>query len=42
MEKQPHTAGVLEGIRGQYLIFENGLVFNVRKHSGMETKILWH
>jgi hypothetical protein len=41
MEKQPHIAGVLEGIRGQYLIFENGYVFNVRKHSGMEAEIRW-
>tara|TARA_B100001287_G_scaffold134330_2_gene113106 strand:+ start:3797 stop:4609 length:813 start_codon:yes stop_codon:yes gene_type:complete len=29
----------LVGIKGQYLIFENNLVFNVRKHSGYQIKL---
>lgn len=29
----------LTGIKGQYLIFENGLVFNVRNHSGYHVRI---
>ena len=33
-DKQPDISGKLEGIRGQYLIFENGLVINLRKFSG--------
>ena len=34
LEKQPQFSGVLKGIKGQYLIFESGLVFNVRSHQG--------
>lgn len=41
LEKQTKAGGLLKGIRGQYLIFEDGSVFNVRKHSGMEVKIQW-
>jgi len=33
-EKTNLIKGKLNGIKGQYLIFENGDVFNVRKHSG--------
>ncbi|GAB2765466.1 DUF2797 domain-containing protein [Salinimicrobium soli] len=32
--KNPFYEGVLKGIKGQYLIFEDGVVFNVRKHEG--------
>jgi hypothetical protein len=32
--KQPEYSGKLSGIRGQYLIFEDNTVFNVRNHSG--------
>lgn len=32
--KTPFYEGVLKGIKGQYLIFEDGMVFNVRKHEG--------
>lgn len=33
LEKSPTVEGVLKGIKGQYLIFENG-VFNFRRHEG--------
>ncbi|MEO2062336.1 MAG: DUF2797 domain-containing protein [Christiangramia sp.] len=34
LAKNPFFEGVLSGIKGQYLIFENGTVFNVRGHEG--------
>lgn len=34
LQKTPFYEGVLKGIKGQYLIFEDGTVFNVRKHEG--------
>jgi hypothetical protein len=34
LDKSPDIEGKLVGIRGQYLIFENGSVLNVRSHSG--------
>jgi hypothetical protein len=34
LDKKPEITGTLVGIRGQYLMFSNGDVFNVRKHSG--------
>lgn len=33
-DKVPEYTGKLVGIKGQYLIFENGIVMNVRKHTG--------
>ena len=33
-DKTPTIEGVLQGIKGQYLIFENDLVLNIRKHNG--------
>ncbi|MCM8568854.1 DUF2797 domain-containing protein [Gramella jeungdoensis] len=40
--KSPFYEGVLNGIKGQYLLFEDGTVFNVRGHEGfvVELKIL--
>jgi len=38
-DKQKCISEVLIGIKGQYLIFENGAVFNVRKHIGYEVQI---
>lgn len=35
-DKQTEVSGVLQGIKGQYLIFENGEVINIRKHTGYE------
>ncbi|MEZ5000547.1 MAG: DUF2797 domain-containing protein [Bacteroidales bacterium] len=34
MEAVPVVQGLLSGIRGQYLIFENGSVLNIRKYGG--------
>ncbi|MEO1012292.1 MAG: DUF2797 domain-containing protein, partial [Bacteroidota bacterium] len=34
LEKTPSFTGVLKGIKGQYLIFEDNTVFNVRGHEG--------
>ena len=33
-DKTPDITGILNGIKGQYLIFENGSVLNIRKHNG--------
>jgi hypothetical protein len=33
-DKQPDIEGRLSGIKGQYLIFDDGRVLNVRKHAG--------
>lgn len=33
-EKETQYSGVLIGIKGQYLIFEDGTVFNIRSHEG--------
>lgn len=37
--KTPEFEGVLKGIKGQYLIFDNGFVFNVRKHTAFDVKL---
>lgn len=34
LAKTPFYEGVLKGIKGQYLLFEDGSVFNVRGHEG--------
>ncbi len=34
LEKTPQFEAVLTGIKGQYLLFDDGRVFNVRNHSG--------
>ena len=33
-DKVPEYKGKLVGIKGQYLLFENGIVLNIRKHGG--------
>jgi hypothetical protein len=33
-DKTPEIAGILTGIKGQYLIFGDGSVLNIRKHNG--------
>lgn len=38
-DNTPEVAGVLTGIKAQYLIFDNTRVFNVRNHSGFEIVI---
>jgi hypothetical protein len=40
LDKQQSIAGTLLGIKGQYLLFEEG-VFNVRKHSGYHINFSW-
>jgi hypothetical protein len=39
LEKTPNFEGKLIGIKGQYLIFEDGTVFNVRSSEGFIVKI---
>ena len=38
-DKTDEIYGILLGIKGQYLIFDNSQVFNVRKHNGYLVKI---
>ena len=33
-DKTPNIEGILKGIKGQYLLFENDMVLNIRKHNG--------
>jgi hypothetical protein len=33
-DKTPDIEGILKGIKGQYLVFENNNVLNIRKHNG--------
>lgn len=40
LAKQPIIEGVLKGIKGQYLIFEDQTVFNVRNHEGYYVKFI--
>jgi hypothetical protein len=40
-EKQNLLSGRLIGIKGQYLIFEDNSVLNVRKHSGYAVCLEW-
>ena len=39
LDKVPHIEGTLEGIKGQYLLFDGGRVMNVRRHSGYRVRI---
>ena len=39
LEKQETYTGKLVGIKGQYLIFEDETVFNVRANEGLVVKI---
>jgi hypothetical protein len=39
LEKSPNFSGKLNGIKGQYLMFEDGTVFNVRTFEGYVVKI---
>ena len=34
LEKQPKFSGILQGIKGQYLCFQDGNVINIRNHEG--------
>ncbi len=39
LDKQNEINAVLSGIKGQYLLFDDGSVFNVRRHTGYEVSI---
>ncbi|MCB9184954.1 MAG: DUF2797 domain-containing protein [Flavobacteriales bacterium] len=39
-EKQPEVGGTLVGIKGQYLIWEDGRVLNVRNQSGVHVELV--
>jgi len=39
LEKTPAYSGILTGIKGQYLLFEDQTVFNVRSHEGCLVRI---
>ena len=38
-EKSPSISGVLNGIKGQYLMLDAGKVINIRKYQGYEVRI---
>lgn len=40
LDKIPSITGQLSGIKGQYLIFSDGAVINIRKHTGYEIELL--
>ncbi|PID68584.1 MAG: hypothetical protein CR989_04885 [Flavobacteriales bacterium] len=40
LKKTPHFTSILKGIKGQYLIFEDNTVFNVRGSEGYVVKLL--
>lgn len=42
LEKNPEYSGVLKGIKGQYLIFEDSTVFNVRNNEGYVIELVVH
>ncbi|HLW42170.1 MAG TPA: DUF2797 domain-containing protein [Flavobacterium sp.] len=39
LEKQPDYSGILMGIKGQYLLFEDGTVFNIRSYEGYKVEL---
>lgn len=39
LDKEPFYEGVLKGIKGQYLIFEDGKVFNIRSYEGYKVNL---
>lgn len=39
LDKVPEIEGKLMGIKGQYLIFDNGRVINIRSHSGYKVSL---
>lgn len=41
LEKTPNFSGKVTGIKGQYLLFEDGTVFNVRTYEGYVVKIIF-
>ncbi len=41
LDKDPVVRGTLAGIRGQYLLFSDGRVLNIRKHGGYDVILGW-
>lgn len=41
LDKEPVIEGRLNGIKGQYLLFDGGRVINMRSHSGYRIKLSW-
>ncbi len=39
MEKTPSYTGILKGIKGQYLVFEDQTVFNIRANEGLVVRL---
>jgi hypothetical protein len=39
LDKEPHVSGILTGIKGQYLLFKDGSVINLRKYGGYLIRI---
>jgi hypothetical protein len=39
LDKTPFFTGKVSGIKGQYLLFEDGTVFNVRSNEGYVVRI---
>ena len=39
LDKDPEVSGTLAGIKGQYLVWKDGRVLNVRNHSGYHVAI---
>ncbi|PLX12548.1 MAG: DUF2797 domain-containing protein [Marinilabiliales bacterium] len=40
-DKEQKIEGKLVGIKGQYLIFEGGIVLNIRKHKGYQVELIY-
>ncbi len=38
-DKNPHVSGILQGIKGQYLIFDTGVI-NIRKFTAYEIEVV--
>lgn len=41
LDKLPLIEGTLNGIKGQYLLFDGGRVINLRSHSGYRIRLSW-
>ena len=39
LDTNPNVAGVLQGIKGQYLLLDSGVI-NIRKYAGYEIEVL--
>jgi len=41
LDREPEFKSVLKGIKGQYLIFDEGRVMNIRSHTGYYVQLNW-